>query len=120
MEQTLTIFSNSGKHYIGYLCEFGDADEKPSFVGINQDISDDVWIIKAPCELKFKIEKKQDGTSGIDFDYIMPIMPGPLYNGNAENVYFLFHKATTSLSTIKSALIASKITTAYKQLTGVA
>lgn len=114
MTKELTVFSYSGKNYIGYYCSFAE-DEKPSFVGIGQEVTDK-FIFLAPAEISYDINITSDATADLT-SKVMPIFPGPFYNGTPNSIYFAFPKSDTIMSTIKDSTIHDNIVKQYKQLT---
>lgn len=118
MTQQLTIFSNSGKTYMGTLCtDYGSADDIPAFAGNLKDTATNYWVVKAPCEINFKLVE-EDNKARLDFKNIIPIMPYKLFTDNSSNIYFAFPKDSTVLSTVSDNKISNTLQNAYKQMTG--
>lgn len=117
MTHTLTVFSNSGKTYLGYFPEYSGS-EKVNIPGIGDiNASSAYYAVVAPCEVEFELVEEPGSTSHIDFKRIMPLIPASNVTDN-NTIYFAFPKATTILSNVRGASINATLTNAYKIMTG--
>lgn len=115
MTAELTIFYNGGKTFIGYLCTVGGGEE-PSFTGLGTSVGDQ-YVVRCPAEITYTLTMTADATADLT-SHVMPLYPGGFVNGSKDQVYFAFPKATTVVSTLKSANLHTNIINQYNQLTG--